>query len=702
MENPFLAPRDLGVIAQRIIKDRLENLTQSDPVGGYMRKFYDSCLNAVNQEAFQDWAQPIRNFFGAQKLQGAAVMEGQQFTFDLSKTLAHMMKNDFTPFFNMEPEVNREDNSLLVLNLYPALPDTRFSEDLARKVCLEEHHKDLLTVGSFDVEEEYKKFMDCVRKGEGLDARVIRMKEAVRRLGLLDHFNAPTDDNLLKTTADRTREFLKLLADALPTIPDLKRDLANKNCEQTEFENIPASEKPAGAVLGLDWETLVSELLDVDIDENPEGVKKYMKDAMRRIVELFKDYDHTEADMNNILLMLWSEKLYTDFVKPVGASVGDQEYCLRTTIALMEDDAANLYLDALSQKEIKARNGQIDSIVANVRRAGEKVLLNFTAEEQPINKLNNMLQEKNVIKAKIEYTEKVELTDNFLENSLKLLANRRKVMYSRGEAAGSRPFMQPYDPFGVHIYELNQIMIPYAAQEPSSVFNNIPEYLSYAGIGHMISHLVWHGYESSGLGFDPDGRYFTLAGKQDFLSRSQHLQDQYTAMQSYVNPHGPDANFRMSLLSWHELLSDSRATHLAWEAYLIRNETVPTTGPSDPSPTFTNNAARRRRRRRSLQGRLSSTSEELPLPYLGLSPQQLYYLHWAQHHCSASSELSILEVMESRQPPARMRVNLVVQEDPFFSEAFQCSSTKESLTSSIMSGENETPSESEMVSFRQP
>ncbi|XP_050713560.1 uncharacterized protein LOC126996768 [Eriocheir sinensis] len=94
----------------------------------------------------------------------------------------------------------------------------------------------------------------------------------------------------------------------------------------------------------------------------------------------------------------------------------------------------------------------------------------------------------------------------------------------------------------------------------------------------------------------------------------------------------------------------------------------------------------RRRRRRSLQDLPRRTrrvapgpqslpsieSEEKALPWLGLSPIQLYFLHWSQRYCSASGGMGLLELMESEQPPARMRVNLVLQNEPLFSQAFNC------------------------------
>lgn len=60
--------------------------------------------------------------------------------------------------------------------------------------------------------------------------------------------------------------------------------------------------------------------------------------------------------------MMWSEKLYTDFVKPVGGNVGEHEYCLHAAITLMPEAASKMYLNALSPKEIEARKAQVQQL----------------------------------------------------------------------------------------------------------------------------------------------------------------------------------------------------------------------------------------------------------------------------------------------------------------------------------------------------
>lgn len=66
------------------------------------------------------------------------------------------------PFFDMSLDVNRDNSDAFSVTLRPTVPGSDFSGDLARKVCLEEHHARLKNTDSYDVAEEYGAFTECV------------------------------------------------------------------------------------------------------------------------------------------------------------------------------------------------------------------------------------------------------------------------------------------------------------------------------------------------------------------------------------------------------------------------------------------------------------------------------------------------------------------------------------------------------------
>lgn len=41
-------------------------------------------------------------------------------------------------------------------------------------------------------------------------------------------------------------------------------------------------------------------------------------------------------------------------------------------------------------------------------------------------------------------------------------------------------------------------VIPYAAMEAPLFFWDVPDYLNYAGVGHMIAHELMHGFDGTG------------------------------------------------------------------------------------------------------------------------------------------------------------------------------------------------------------
>lgn len=41
-------------------------------------------------------------------------------------------------------------------------------------------------------------------------------------------------------------------------------------------------------------------------------------------------------------------------------------------------------------------------------------------------------------------------------------------------------------------------VMPYAAMEAPLFFWDVPDYINYAGVGHMIAHEIMHGFDGTG------------------------------------------------------------------------------------------------------------------------------------------------------------------------------------------------------------
>ncbi|XP_045124192.1 neprilysin-like isoform X2 [Portunus trituberculatus] len=646
MSKPYIKPRQPSTTARMMIKEELERQNSNDTStgAGKMKALYDSCLNPGSQDAKKDWVKPIKDMFG-----NYAFRSDTNFSFDLSEALGYMMNKGFMPFFTMKLDINPMNREAFILSIHPTVPGSRFTEDLARKVCLERHHAYLLSQDddfSYNVAEEYDKFRKCVGSGDGLEARLVRMKDAVVRLQLMNDLNDENAKTLLHQTISNTKQFLTELSEKLPNVPDLILDLANRDFCSTDFvtdiEDTP-----------INWKKVLMKFLNIS-DTNIDSYEISRYCGLDNIIKVLYEHSRSPQEMNNILLLLWAERIYTDFIEPVETSVGNPEYCLNAAIALMEDTASVLYLQAVAP-DVKARDAQIDTIAKSIKLEGVRQMETYTQKEVLQEKLEDMMD--NVVKLNIEEgistssMEQVSLNGDFLHNSLVLLAHRStltKKSYDNGPNDNYKVFARPYDPSGFYSYPLNRIMIPYATQEPFHTLSQLPEYLQYATVGHQISHLLWHGYDTSGKGFNKYGK----GNLQDMMLPNSILKDSYIGPRNYTNHKGLTANYNMTDLTRNEIWADVKGIDLAWHAYVNRN---------------INYEHKRSRRTANLY-----PSQELDLPFLNMTHEQLFYLQWAQQYCSDTSDLRMLEVMESRQPPGIERVNFVTAMSEGFKKAFQC------------------------------
>ncbi|MDD5034329.1 MAG: M13 family metallopeptidase [Methylococcaceae bacterium] len=165
-----------------------------------------------------------------------------------------------------------------------------------------------------------------------------------------------------------------------------------------------------------------------------------------------------------------------------------------------------------------------------------------------------------------------------------------------------------------------------------------PLAMNYGGLGSVIAHETIHGFDSNGRHFLANGNYGQLLSTTSnklYDERAQCLVKQYS---SYPSVNGKKINGKTTL---RENTADSDGLRLAYRAFEM--------------------AAK------------SQSGQSLPVG--SLTPEQLFFVSFAQHFCSvgqAKWQQYLYSRSWYRYPPYSYRVNGPVSNSPEFAQAFQC------------------------------
>nr|XP_053638129.1 LOW QUALITY PROTEIN: ras guanine nucleotide exchange factor R-like [Cherax quadricarinatus] len=448
LDDLFLDPEDPKVQVDNLIKNKLVSGSPSDSVAEPIQQYYNSCLTFTLDYNETERLEQARNLFSNVSfefnpnpaLKKDELLPEYDTKFNLTTCLANMMKLHFAPFFDLHLDVDGSDNSKFALKLTPPLFSSPFSDDLAKAVCLKNYTNRLqeaeLSTKQLDINSEYKIYQRCKSFDDGLSARLERMEHAVEHLKLMEHINNTViQDKLLAQTRFNANFFLEAIAEHMPEIPDLRRGNIRKEYQEFTLEQLDHGPVFTSSV--INWQQLVEEMLGLEIT-NPADVKVqvYFHEQLDEIVtEISEEYRTDPLNMQNILLLLWSERIYTSLVEPFGTSLSSPDYCFRATTFLMEDFASYLYLDAL-QPHLSSKKSKIENMIKiHKKTAEEQLLRKFNdADNSMIDKLHMMLGEVaeiDRIKEALQLNmQGVELSDNFLDNSVTLLQRYRTMMYA--------------------------------------------------------------------------------------------------------------------------------------------------------------------------------------------------------------------------------------------------------------------------------
>ncbi|XP_067826373.1 membrane metallo-endopeptidase-like 1 isoform X3 [Heptranchias perlo] len=185
----------------------------------------------------------------------------------------------------------------------------------------------------------------------------------------------------------------------------------------------------------------------------------------------------------------------------------------------------------------------------------------------------------------------------------------------------------------------NQIVFPAGILQPPFFSKHQLQALNFGGIGMVIGHEITHGFDDNGRNFDKDGNMY------DWWSNfsATHFNDQSRCM---VHQYG---NYTWDLAGGQnvsgistlgENIADNGGVRQAYKAYLkwVKKE-----------------------------------GEEVKLPGLDLTHQQLFFLNFAQVWCgSYRPEYASQSIKTDVHSPLEFRVIGSLQNFEAFAEAFQC------------------------------
>ncbi|KAF2364364.1 Peptidase M13 C-terminal domain [Trinorchestia longiramus] len=535
--------------------------------------------------------------------------------------------------------------------------------------------------------------------------------------------------------------------EAWPEPSEIRYLVLNKNFSEYTIEQLDKEDILTNLV---NWRGLLEAVVGRPVWKVQVYHEADLRSVMKNVEQIA---EYQAAGLRNMLLMLWGARLYTDILAPEGKGTpGSPSYCVAVTQYMLPDITAEMFLKSFSVLELEAMGQQVHRVVNSVKKTASAALQNKPGVSDELReKLQRTFTEVGAAEYLQQLSEDVEkstetlfLEDNYVDNVLMLLKRRRMMLYSviddltSDHTALWNHFSVPHSVTATTLYSSNSILIPEGIMTAPFLYphlQHIPDYITFAGIGHLVAHEFLHAIDTTGThdtgtdthdtgtgthdtgtgtldtgtgthdtgtgthdtgtgthDTDTDtydtgtGTHDTGTGTHDTgtgikfdgligeeLRRPPAMDEREYCYMTMLNSNfslqvqnSTLVSFRLPReLHLNEQMVDSEATRLAWLSY-IHGDTA------DEGSLLEVVTDRPMRRRRADLHTVSTTSSEAALPWLDLSPHQLFLLRTAQTQCARTSQQDMLSIMEREHLPARLRVNLALVHEPLFAAAFNC------------------------------
>nr|XP_031850227.1 neprilysin-1-like [Nomia melanderi] len=649
-------PQTVNLDSEKVAYQRIQRQMEKEMNAGNTSLFityYNSCMQYedVNQtERIREARKAldrIGKFYTADNFDRSNV--------HFTELVAQMLLYNSPLLFDVSPILDKKHPNQFTLKIGPTTYSSPFETE--ENSCYASWQKrDQETV---DLKELYKEYAQCKHNTTKF---IKSIADALTALGVFDELgNQYNISQYVQTTVFNID--VEIVNNFLMNFPPkelIREPHLQEEVSSSKFDNMAANWKI------INWKKLVKLLMESEVEiAGNATIEIHFFNALNKGFKNLETFgSENPMELNNALLGLYAQQIYQQMV--LSKRNEDREkYCLRVAANLLIPDASSLYISTFSSDELHYMNETIHSLFEELKETLKLTMENETwIQEGHHEKWLAKVDHLKVVAPDISYlteknstynlmkSNKIYLTDNYVNNSMNLMRNYRARMYAQLITDASHPeqiwtyHATPFQSKGLAIRELNLVVIPFGAIDWSAKYDE-PSfyYIKLATLGTTIAHQIAHHFDANAAIIRGDDSRSTDTDK-DF-DVTGYIECHKVLYGNRLDMTLPSTKqtvyFSISELTLNERLSETMGLRLAYDT-LDR-----------------------------LRSHKMRSHKEVHLPWLELVSDQLFYLTYAQMHCTKLPlTSSYISLYEDEQLPSRIRIFVSASNDRLLGDAWKC------------------------------
>ncbi|XP_063993760.1 neprilysin-2-like [Diachasmimorpha longicaudata] len=585
-------------------------------------EYYKTCVDYKKNES-EKLSKFIEKAMKVHKEMREKVEEGKEQSY-LMLILYLFMTSHRSFLLDITPDVDDSDPQKFILSIGPSLPSP-LPSIFRNNSCDPSNTEE----GTVDLDEMYENYRSCRNNTSEL-----------------------VDASMEISNGDLPLDFIRSLLSDFPSENEIREAHRSRNYTVLTV----------GDLVKQSTYVNYSQLLTISHDTK---IQVYFKDNLFRIMRKIDDYGlYNSSQLLAVVSGIVHGSLF-DWMKKANFSQDWEADCLRIATKVLPSHASKLYMSSFTEDELNTLQSKVSDIFNELKRT-------LRSKFEGIDWVSNegreyLLKKLDAIKIslpQVSYFEEINrapLIDDIFPSDWSYIAKEESygILNNSPHDPKSlwRSFATAFQPLPRALHALNTILVPLGALGPLKSVEKTGKYnyATLSSVGTLLAHEISSYFDVNGIQYWNDTRHSDFPILDDSNFTMIHYQNYITCQRDEIFRYPieiiiPGTNQLVKLKipphTLNERLSDAAGVRLA-------HDTLDRLG----------------------------LNQVKPIPWFDLNADQLFYITWAQTHCTkAPLTASSISLHEDPQLPGRLRVYAAAMSNRRIGEVFKCAEGSQLLT----------------------